>query len=194
MANPLYAQLLAKIESVEIDPAARRAAINAGRDQATFCAYCHGADGNSAKPEIPNLAGQNPVYLLDQIENFASGKRKDYTTVMQQLSRQFSASEKLALAVYYASVPLKPASAANDLAKRGKPIYVGSCQGCHGERGEGPVGYARIAGQQPEYIQRTLRAFRDRKEGRTSELMSQATASLSDQDIRAVAAYVANLR
>ena len=50
--------------------------IEAGRRIATFCANCHGASGVSAIPNVPNLAAQNPDYLLAQIDAFVTGKRK----------------------------------------------------------------------------------------------------------------------
>lgn len=58
------------------DPAAKQEAMRAGRNRALLCSYCHGDDGNSVKPEVPNLAGQNPVYLLDQIGKFAGANGK----------------------------------------------------------------------------------------------------------------------
>ena len=36
----------------------------------TVCVACHGADGNSATPANPNLAGQGADYLYKQLKNF----------------------------------------------------------------------------------------------------------------------------
>jgi len=186
--------LAARIAEIKKDNRARETAIKIGREQATFCAYCHGLDGNSSKPEIPNLANQNPTYLLDQIEKFADGRRKDYTTVMQQLSTRLTAEEKVALAVYYASVPLQPARGNPKLAEKGWALYLRLCQHCHGQDGRGTKGYARVAGQQPEYVTQTLKNFRAQKDRRLSPEMFGVTRSLTDDDIQALAAYVANLR
>ncbi|MDP3440591.1 MAG: c-type cytochrome, partial [Azonexus sp.] len=62
-----------RIKAVQADPAARKAAVEAGKKTAFFCANCHGEDGVSKTPEVPNLAGQNPGYLLEQIRKFAAG-------------------------------------------------------------------------------------------------------------------------
>ncbi|MDH5259156.1 MAG: cytochrome c, partial [Gammaproteobacteria bacterium] len=35
----------------------------AGKGKAALCAGCHGADGMSMSPDIPNLAGQKEAYL-----------------------------------------------------------------------------------------------------------------------------------
>lgn len=186
-------QIMARIAKVNKDKSARDAMIKKGRDVAHFCAYCHGQDGNSVKPKVPNLADQDPAYLMDQIEKFADGRRKDYTTVMQQLAKRFRREEKIALVVYYASVQLKPLKADITLAEKGKPIYLAKCQQCHGKDGRAKNGYARIAGQQPVYVIATLKNFRDKKGGRNSALMSIATHGLSDSDIRALAAYITGL-
>ncbi|HEX20615.1 MAG TPA: c-type cytochrome [Acidiferrobacteraceae bacterium] len=189
----LRQQIRASIEKVKINKATREAAIKKGRDVASFCAYCHGFDGNSIKPKIPNLADQDPTYLMDQIEKFADGRRKDFTTVMQQLAKRFTREEKIALVVYYASVRLKPLSQDPILAAKGRPIYQKRCQLCHGVRGRAKDGYARIAGQQPTYVITTLKNFRDKAGDRSSRVMSTVTRGLSDSDIRALAAYIIGL-
>ena len=102
--DKLLARLEARIKASTADQDARQQVIEQGRDQAFFCANCHGKDGNSTKDDVPNLAGQKPVYLLQQINAFATGKRKDYTTVMQQLASKLTEDEQLSLAVYFSSI------------------------------------------------------------------------------------------
>lgn len=51
--------------------------IEAGKAKAVICAACHGAEGISANPLWPNLAGQKEAYLVKQIKAFKSGERKD---------------------------------------------------------------------------------------------------------------------
>ena len=41
----------------------------------TICAACHGADGNSAVPVNPNLAGQGAEYISRQLQHFKTGIR-----------------------------------------------------------------------------------------------------------------------
>ena len=43
---------------------------------AAACAACHGADGNSAIPANPKLAQQHPEYLVKQLLEFKSGRRR----------------------------------------------------------------------------------------------------------------------
>lgn len=193
-------RLLAHIQEVNGSQAERQTAVEAGRRRSVLCSYCHGKDGNSLKPDIPNLAGQNPTYLLQQIEKFADGRRKNF--VMQTLANDFTMADKVNLAVYFSRQKVKPVSVDPQLAKEGERIYDSVCKICHGLDGHGEEGYARLAGQKPEYVRITLKRFRAnaQKKLRPDEVlrsdarMEQMTQHLSDKDIEALAAYIATLR
>lgn len=194
------ARLLEQIRAVEHDPARLEEALNMGSERTMLCASCHGKDGNSVKEGVPNLAGQNPAYLLEQIEKFADGRRQDF--VMQTLSANFTMEDKINIALYYEFHEVDPVPVDASLAQKGKDIYASVCQGCHGEGGKGEAGYARIAGQRIDYVTTTLKRFRDNHlvrekladVKRSNPLMEQVTQNLSDEDINALANYVASLR
>lgn len=206
-SGPLLAQeeqerekLLAAVDQVIHNQEKREAAIQAGRERILLCSQCHGEDGNSRVKGVPNLAGQNPGYLLQQVERFADGRRKDF--VMQSLSRSFTMDDKLNIAVYFSSMAIKPVSADPVLAAEGARIYNAQCQRCHGADGRGEAGFARLAGQQPEYVVTTLKRFRDNAQGKSEDpanmrrhdaLMEQMTQNMKDRDIEGVAAYLALL-
>ncbi len=86
-ASPLATrqELASLLALKEREPAAWQALLAEGKEHAFFCARCHGEDGNSVMALVPNLAGQNPYYLLEQIEKFADGRREDY--IMSPLAR-----------------------------------------------------------------------------------------------------------
>jgi cytochrome c553 len=67
------------------------------------CVPCHGEDGIARDVEVPHLAGQNVVYLYNQLKAFRSGKRPHKE--MRYMSRDMSEQEIQALAEYYASLP-----------------------------------------------------------------------------------------
>jgi cytochrome c553 len=177
----------------------KQQAIAAGQERAVLCSVCHGEDGNSTKPDVPNLAGQNPVYLLDQIEKFSDGRRKNY--VMNSLAKSFSTEDKVNLAIFYNSMPVKLIEMDKELAKKGKPIYEKSCSSCHGEQGEGNINFARIAGQQPLYVLHTLKRFRDNANNspgqeaskRCSNIMEPIVKGYSDKELEMLAAYVTSM-
>lgn len=199
-ARELNGSLLDEMKSRLADDSQRQAAIYAGQDRAVLCGYCHGTDGNSLRPDVPNLAGQNPVYLLEQINKFATGERKDY--VMNSLAGEFTANDQISLAIFYSLQVIKPASVNQRQASRGKGIYQKNCQSCHGEKGLGKKNFARLAGQKEAYTIKTLQRFRGNgakhtttgQAKRRNQLMESVTRQLSDQDIESLAAYVAQLR
>jgi cytochrome c553 len=67
------------------------------------CVPCHGLDGIARDAEVPNLAGQNEVYLLNQMRAFRQGRRAHKE--MFYMSRQMSDEDMQALATYYSSLP-----------------------------------------------------------------------------------------
>lgn len=39
------------------------------------CMHCHGANGNGPIDIVPNLAGQKPLYVIQQLKDFRNGTR-----------------------------------------------------------------------------------------------------------------------
>lgn len=199
--GPKRAHMLQIIQAIDSNPARRAEAISAGKDRSLLCADCHGATGNSVQPGVPNLASQNPAYLLDQIDRFATGRRKNF--VMNALAASFTMDDKVNLAIYFSSMPLQPRKYDPVLAAKGKHIFDSVCYLCHGLDGKGgsDKGFARIAGQRPSYVILNLKRFRAvaRHEVDSSDIvressrMEMVTQNLSDADIEALANYVDSL-
>lgn len=182
-----------KLTAVMGNAKAVEAAVEAGKKASFFCANCHGPDGNSNIGEVPNLAGQNPVFLLEQIRKFGEGSRKN--EFMEQLIRVLSEEDKINIAVYYAQQPvrLRPVTDTT-LQARGMELYSKVCVRCHGEQGRGGERIARLAGQQPPYLNLALTRYRDRTGERIDPLMAANTAFLKDEDIKAVVEYVSHMK
>lgn len=70
------------------------------REVIAECAACHGADGIAKSADVPHLAGQQEVYLFNQIRAFKSGKRPHKE--MRYMSRRLSDDEMREIARYYA--------------------------------------------------------------------------------------------
>ena len=187
--------LTTRIQAVKTDNRAKDAAIEKGREMASFCARCHGDDGNSNKSLIPHLSGEDPGYLLDQIEKFADGRRNDF--IMTPLAKRFTDEEKVALVVYYTSMPRRPideTSAARALVGQGQKVYERACQRCHGAQGRSDKGRPNIAGQPSEYVVRSLTIYGELRTGRLDQEKLAITKELSGADIEAVSAYIAYMR
>ena len=76
--------------------------VAAGKAKAATCAACHGAEGVSAVPMYPNLAGQKEAYLAKQLKDFKSGARKD--PVMSAMAMPLSDEDIANLSAYFASL------------------------------------------------------------------------------------------
>ena len=162
-----------------------------GLARSDFCARCHGQDGTSVMPLVPNLAGQSPYYLLEQIEQFADGRRKDF--IMSPLARHSSRQDKVALAFYYANLTPRVQVSKPEHARQGGVLYPQRCIGCHGQDAHGNDNFARLAGQHPDYLKRRLTGFREADENAPS-VMAGIAQFLSEKDIEALASYLASLR
>jgi cytochrome c553 len=168
---------------------------------AKACASCHNADGNSAIAANPKLAQQHPEYILKQLQEFKSGKRK--SAVMQGMAATLSDEEMRDVAWFVGAKTAKPGFAKEkDLVALGEKIYRGgiadrtipACASCHSPNGAGlPVQYPRLGGQHAEYTAAQLVAFRDGVRANSVQ-MTGVAAKLNDREIKAVSDYIAGLR
>ena len=167
------------------------------------CAACHAADGNSASPANPVLAGQHADYTVKQLANYKSGERKN--PVMLGMTAALSPQDMKNLGAYFEGQKPKTRAARNpELVKLGQQIYrggimtkgVAACASCHGPSGAGvPAQFPRVAGQYSEYSLAQLQAFRAGERGNDPNQMMRAIAvKLSDREIKAVSEYMAGLR
>ncbi len=165
------------------------------------CVACHAADGNSVVPTQPKLAQQHPHYLVKQLEEFKSGKRKN--AIMQGFASTLSEDDMKNIAYWLTTKQAKPGFAKDpELVAVGEKLYRGgnaergipACAGCHSPNGAGiPVQYPRLSGQLAEYTANTLTAFREGVRNNSVQ-MTGVAARLNDHDIKAVADYISGLR
>ena len=74
----------------------------AGQAKAGVCGGCHGPDGVSFSPEIPNLKGQKEAYLIKAIGDYKSGARKN--PMMSSMVGGLNETDIADIAAYYASL------------------------------------------------------------------------------------------
>lgn len=180
-----------RLKQTQADPVALKAAVEAGRKLSFFCANCHGETGVSKIPEVPNLAGQNPGYLLEQIRKFGSGERKDQ--FMQGLIKVLKDDERLQISAFYASAPVTPATADPVLVAKGKELFAKLCARCHGAEARGNELFPRLAGQKQVYLKTSITRYRDNTGVRNNQLMTIATGSLKNEEILAISHYLTQL-
>ena len=175
---------------------------------ATVCAACHGADGNSANPANPTLAGQHADYLTLQLMHFKDGIRSN--AVMAPMTANLSPEDMSSLAAYFSQQTPKPMAAADPaLIPAGQKLFRGgnlatgvpACAACHAATGVGiPARYPRLSYQSAGYTYAQLKAFKAGERGMDKEgkdvngrVMAQIASKMSDQEMRAVADYAAGL-
>ena len=163
--------------------------ISAGKDKAVVCQQCHGSNGNSKTPQYPNLAGQRAMYIEAQLKNFQSGQRTN--SVMQGMAANLTKPDITNISAYFAGLTPESAGAGDmSLTKKGQAKFS-MCSGCHGSSALGRGGFPRLAGQQPKYLEKQLLDFKNRT--RKGGPMNAMTSSLSEQDIKEIAAYLGSL-
>ena len=187
------AELSARLAELQKNPKMADAVQKTGQKVAAVCANCHGDGGNSSKPEVPNLAGQNLAYLIEQMRRFADGSRRN--EFMEGMIKAMNIDEKIGLAMYYSAQAVAPRSTANAaLVAQGEAYYQKVCFRCHGTDGHGNDKIARIAGQQTGYLASTLKRYRAGSGERIEPAMADSTRALTDANIDAIVAYVASMK
>lgn len=164
-------------------------------EAAQVCAGCHGESGIPQEKTTPVIWGQNEGYLYLQLRDFKSGARKN--DQMSAIAATLEKDDMKALAAHFAGLKwpdLQQVSAPKEVASKALSA-IGSigCIGCHLDQFQGDGSTARLAGQQHEYLQNTMTAFRDRTRGNNPG-MSDLINAASPEDIGALAQYLAGLQ
>jgi cytochrome c553 len=163
-------------------------------DKAALCAGCHGEDGVPLDHTIPIIWGQKEGYIYLQLRDFKSGARSNEQ--MAAIAGTLEREDMLGLAALFAQrawPDLRQPAAAPDVASQATRTNVAiGCTGCHLDRYQGDGTVPRLAGQSQEYLAHTMADFRARTRANNpgmSDLMNAA----SEQDIQAMAKYLAGL-
>ncbi|HZY13782.1 MAG TPA: c-type cytochrome [Beijerinckiaceae bacterium] len=165
------------------------------KEKAEMCTACHGEAGISQTENIPSLAGQPDQFIQWQLVFFRGGARKNEQ--MQPIAEQVSNEDIRAFGAYFASLaPPKPAPDDDpDLSKKGAQAAAGRrCASCHTDTYAGTKAVARIAGQREEYLVKALYEYKSgMRSGGAGAAMTDVAYPLSDEEITALAHYLAHL-
>ena len=174
----------------------RAADIAAGKAKAELCVGCHGENGISQMENIPSLAAQPDLFIQWQLVFFRAGTRKNEQ--MQPIVEQLNNEDIRNLGAYFASLepPKTPKPDDNpELSKKGAQAAVGRrCAACHTDSYAGTKGVARLAGQREEYLVKALSEYKSgARAGGAMAAMADIAYSLSEEEIEALAHYLAHL-
>lgn len=167
----------------------------------TVCVACHSEDGNSVIPMFPKIAGLQESYIVKQLRDFASGRRK--SDVMAPVVANLKVEDMAPLAAYFSQQKMKPSDPTDkSAAKFGKMIFldgnedsgVPACIGCHQPDGAGHLIYPRIGGQHIQYVTQQLKNFATGERANDiSRFMRVVAKRMSEEEIQAVAEYLVSL-
>lgn len=170
---------------------------------ADTCAGCHGTDGKSVGPAIPNLAGISPSYFNDSMVGFkALDKKMNHAedarpaTIMHRIAKGYTDEQIEVMGEYFAALPVYKADVPHDAAKAaaGEKLYDKRCSKCHDESGSLPDDDAGIlAGQWLPWLEYSIADFQNGHREQPKK-MKKALKKLSDAEIEAVLNYFASQR
>ena len=173
-----------------------------------YCTYCHQPSGQGyvGSTPIPRLAGQQTEYFKNQLQAFIDRRRVNF--FMFRVAHSLSPEMLTALADHFNALNPPPLGGApTELVDAGKKIFVEglpdanvpACQVCHGPEAKGNGQFPRLAGQLYPYIIKTLTNM-DKERGQggpgnpdTSAIMRPIAHSLTESQIKEVAAYLSTL-
>lgn len=185
----------------------------AGSTKAATCTACHGLNGNSVNPEWPVLAGQNAIYLRDQITRFRDGKRVN--VLMQPMVAPLTDQDIADLAAFFSTQTPTGNEADPSYWKAGEKLYragdaargIPACAACHGPIGRGvpAAGYPALQSQHAVYTMKQLDAYatdvryaRDAagqvQASPNAHMMNLIATRLTAEDRRNLASYIQGMR
>ena len=133
---------------------------------------------------VPNLAGQEPNYLVSAIKAY-----RDHVRNHAEMMADKSNAEIEDIAAYYAvQAGASPVSDFNRVAD-----VVAKCDRCHGAAvGESTMVVPMLYGQKQEYLLRVMKQYRDEQRG--SSMMHKMSAGYSDRVLAEIAEYYSNYK
>lgn len=178
-----------------------------GQADAAMCAACHQADGSGMNipnaDSWPRLAGLDAGYMVQQLQDFKSGKRQNIS--MQPFAQMLNEEQMVNVSAWFASLPAPALAVSADSftpeqLARGEQLatvgdwnnYIVPCSTCHGpdNLGAGSV-FPAIAGQHPGYISNQLQNWQqDKRDNDPQQLMAAIAKRMTSDDIQAVAAWL----
>ena len=160
------------------------------------CLACHGANGQSANPEIPSLGAQTAPYTLIQLFMFREKLRT--FDPMNEMTKSFTDDDLRVFSDFIATLPKpQPPSDAPDAARMQKALAIinqNRCNSCHQANFSGADNVPRIANQREDYLAKTLREYKDSSRHGYDGIMADVMGSVTGEQIGDLAYYIAHVK
>jgi cytochrome c553 len=192
------AALMAAAAFLTVSASAGAAEIDGIKEKAKTCAACHGEGGISQTANSPSLAGQPDQFTQWQLVYFRAGNRKHEQ--MTPVAAELSDADIRNLGAYFAALAPPAVAATPDsdpaLTERGaKVAALKNCASCHRDNYAGQQAIPRLLGQREDYLLKSLRDYKSgARTGGGVAAMPSAVYGVSDDDLKALAHYLARLR
>jgi cytochrome c553 len=164
-----------------------------GAAKAEACVACHGSPKAAPPAGMPALGGQQPEFTVLQLILIREGLRD--VPEMRGMLKGFSDPDLGDVAAYFAGQALPPQTTRCDpkLVARGAELAKArGCGSCHFGNFLGQNQIPRIANQREDYLVMSLKAYRDNKRSGIDTSMNNAMYQVSDDEIRALAHFLAH--
>lgn len=186
------------VENEELRALRINASVSRGAAVYRVCHGCHRAGGIGTPDGVyPRLAGQHDTFLIKQLVDIRVGRRDNAKMYPFANEHAISTNDIADLAAYLNAQPSPPDNAKGDgkALARGESLYRRDCTSCHGARGEGHAErfFPRVGRQHYPYLLHESTDIRDGKRRNANPAMVRAVKGYSDEDLAAVADYMARL-
>ncbi len=162
------------------------------------CQGCHRIDASGrTSGSYPRLAGQHGTVLIKQMTDIRAGRRNNPKMEPFIGDHVVSPMEIADIAAYVSNLPIPKeiGQGPGTGIAHGKDLFAKDCATCHGERGEGKGEkfYPMVAAQHYRYLLREVKFIRDGDRRNSNPEMVKVIGQYSDEDLEAVADFMAQL-
>ena len=205
LLTSVFAVAVASVTAFSVQAQEVKGDAKAGETKIAMCIGCHGIQGYQATfPEVykvPKISGQGAKYIASSLAAYKKGDRKHPT--MRGIADSLSDQDMADVAAYYEQSGQTGAAAAAKASREpntqvAELLKKCACVSCHGENFAKPIdpSYPKIAGQYCDYLYATLKAYKNDSHntwGRANGVMGGVAKQFSNNELKALATYVASL-
>ena len=160
------------------------------------CLACHGAQGQSAQPEVPSLGAQPAFYVMVQLYMFRERLRT--VEVMNAMTQGLPDDDLRRMADVIAKLPPpRPVEEPGDPARLERAralIQQHRCNFCHNPDFSGAQQVPRLAGQREDYLVKALREYKNNTRRGYDPAMAEVLYAINDEQILDLAYFLARIQ